>query len=132
MGRPSSYSTEVADMICAEIAQGAALYKLCERDDMPDNATVYRWLEQHAEFRDKYARARDQQQDREVDHIVVIADEAEDANLARLRIDARKWRASKLAPKKYGDKVETVHSGELRVGRIERVIVRPDATDTNR
>lgn len=106
MARPSDYTDETAELICEEIAQGAALYRLCERDDMPAERTVYQWLERFPEFAQKYTRARDRQQDREVDHIVVIADEAEDANLARLRIDARKWRASKLAPKKYGDKME--------------------------
>jgi len=30
---------------------------------------------------------------------------------SRLRVDARKWTASKLKPKKYGDKTTTEHSG---------------------
>jgi hypothetical protein len=30
---------------------------------------------------------------------------------SRLRVDSRKWLASKLAPKRYGDKVEQIHSG---------------------
>jgi hypothetical protein len=30
---------------------------------------------------------------------------------SRLRVDSRKWLASKLAPKKYGDKVSTELSG---------------------
>ena len=30
---------------------------------------------------------------------------------SRLRIDARKWLASKLAPKKYGDKIDATLQG---------------------
>lgn len=29
----------------------------------------------------------------------------------RLRVDARKWLASRMAPKKYGDKIQAEHSG---------------------
>lgn len=103
-GRPSDYSEEIADTICEAIATGSALYILCqERDDLPAERTVYQWLERNEEFAQKYARARARQQDYECDHIVEISDRAIDANLARLQIESRKWRASKLAPKKYGD-----------------------------
>ena len=92
---------------------------------MPSDSAVYRWLENVPAFRDKYARARERQQDFEADHILTIADEATDANLARLQIDARKWRASKLAPKKYGDKLDLEHSGAVRVEKVIREIVDP-------
>lgn len=103
-GRPTDYNEEITDIICEEIATGAALYKLCKRDDMPGEKTVYQWLEKFPSFAQKYARARERQQDYESDHIVEIADNAKDAQLGRLQVDARKWRASKLHPKKYGDK----------------------------
>lgn len=112
-GRPSDYSEEIADRICDEIIGGAALYKLCQQPDFPAERAVYQWLERYPEFAQKYARARELQQDREADHIVTIADEAKDANVARLQIDARKWRASKLAPKKYGDRLDLNHSGAI-------------------
>lgn len=48
---------------------------------------------------------------------------------SRLRVDARKWYASKLAPKKYGDKITQEISGPdggaVQIDRIERVIVEP-------
>ena len=49
---------------------------------------------------------------------------------SRLRVDARKWLLSKLAPKKYGDKIETTLQGPdggaiQVVGRIERAIIKP-------
>jgi hypothetical protein len=113
MGRPSTYSEEIADRICERIIEGAALYKLCEEDGFPGEKTVYQWLDKHEDFAQKYARARELQQDREADKIVSIADETDDPNKARLQIDARKWRASKLAPKKYGDRLDLNHSGAI-------------------
>ena len=34
--------------------------------------------------------------------------------LQRLKIDAKKWELSKLNPKKYGDKIQQEHSGEVK------------------
>lgn len=127
-GRPSSYTDEIADEICEGIANGAALHRLCaERDDLPTERTVYNWLASNEVFVQKYARARERQQDRRVDEIIVIADEEDDPNKARVRIDARKWAASKLAPKKYGDRVTQEHVGEGGGPVIVQQIVASDA-----
>jgi hypothetical protein len=72
-------------------------------------ATVFRWLadEERQTFREQYARAREEQAECLADEIVGIADgDNEDADPQRdkLRVDARKWVAAKLKPKKYGDK----------------------------
>ncbi|MHA6684487.1 terminase small subunit-like protein [Mesorhizobium sp. A556] len=125
VGRPSSFSAETADKICERIADGRSLRSICEDDEFPDKATVYRWLAAHEEFRDQYALARELQADTLFDDILEISDDArndwmerrgeDDAGWAangehiqrsRLRVDARKWMAGKLRPKKYGDKLE--------------------------
>lgn len=124
MARPSEYTEEAGNRICDAIIEGAALYKLCEQDDFPGERTVYQWIDRHPEFAQKYARARELQQDREADKIVVIADEAKDANIARLQIDARKWRASKLAPKKYGERMDMNLSGTVQTMPQEAVDAR--------
>jgi hypothetical protein len=111
-GRPSVYTDDLATLICEELAMGGALHKLCETmENWPTERTVYRWLESNDAFRQMYARARERQMDREVDEMKTIADNATDANLARVQVDVRKWRASKLAMKKYGDKVVTELTG---------------------
>ena len=133
LGRPSSYTDEIADRVCEAIAAGGALYLICERPDMPGESTVYQWLAAKPDFAEKYARARERQQDRRVDEIIEIADKDDDPNRARVRIDARKWAASKLAPKKYGDRVTNEVVGEgggpVIVSTVERKIVRPNAGD---
>jgi hypothetical protein len=105
-GRPSSYNEGVAKFICDAIADGEALHVICKLRGAPSMQTVYRWIENYPEFRDSYARAREIQQDRAVDEIIEIADNDLDPQRARNRIDARKWRAAKLAPKKYGERLD--------------------------
>jgi hypothetical protein len=48
---------------------------------------------------------------------------------SRLRIDARKWLASKMAPKKYGDRVEQAHSGGDKPIGIVNWILKPLGED---
>lgn len=127
-GRPTSYTEDMALAICGRLADGESLKSICAGDDMPDKATVYRWLAADEAFRDMYARAREDQADTLADEIVAIADEAEvsakqdgeEVHLAldatavarnRLRVDARKWVAAKLKPKKYGDRISQEVSG---------------------
>ena len=109
-GRPTDYTKDMADKICEKIANGRSLRSICAEAGMPPMKTIYRWLEANEEFRHQYARARDKQADYFAEEIIEIADSAEAESAAvskaKLQIDARKWAASKIAPKKYGDKQE--------------------------
>jgi hypothetical protein len=123
-GRPSSYTDEMAQVICDRIASGESLRKICESSGMPNKKTVLAWLknENNSQFRTHYAQAREEQADFYAAEIVEISDDGsndtytdDDGNVrtnsevvarSRLRVDARKWYASKLAPKKYGDRME--------------------------
>lgn len=133
-GRPSEFTQEIADLICERIADGQSIRTICgavgaDFDGIPSERTVYRWLaeKERDAFRQQYARAREAQADGEFDEARRIAQDAtaENVQVARLQIDTIKWRASKLAPKKYGEKVELEHSGAVTVTKIERQIVRP-------
>lgn len=108
-GRPSDYLPEVADDICALIASGESVLKISRRPGMPAQSTIYKWLSEQEEFSEKYRRARETQADYFADEMIGIADDcmpdgAEVAK-AKLRIDARKWYVTKVAPRKYGDKI---------------------------
>lgn len=128
-GRPSAYTEAIGVALCAAIAEGMSLRKACALPGMPDVSTVIRWLadEQRAEFCAQYARAREAQADLLAEEILQIADDGrndtqvdDDGHVfvdhdviarSRLRVDARKWLASKMAPKKYGDKIQAEHTG---------------------
>ncbi|EMT3045606.1 terminase small subunit-like protein [Neisseria meningitidis] len=110
LGRPTDYTKDMADNICEKISGGLSLRAICAEPGMPARGTVYRWLIENADFQDQYARAREKQADYFAEEIIEIADSAEAESAAvskaKLQIDARKWAASKIAPKKYGDKTE--------------------------
>lgn len=113
---------------------------------MPDPSTVYRWLvasESYPEFREQYAQARQAQAEKWAEEIMEIADDGtndyverqtqngtivlgdhEHIQRSKLRVDTRKWLLSKLQPKKYGEKVETVHSGSVEIVGISTGISR--------
>ncbi|MGK9174118.1 ubiquitin carboxyl-hydrolase [Yokenella regensburgei] len=108
-GRPSEYTSEVADDICALIASGESLLKVCKKQEMPDKSTVFRWLAVHEEFRDKYAKATEARADAIFEDMFDIADDvipdSAEVAKARLRVDTRKWALARMNPRKYGDKV---------------------------
>lgn len=140
LGRPSIFSDELALTICDRIAKGESVRTICLDDDMPSGATVFKWLADPAmaTFTEQYTRAREAQADFYAESIIQIADDGrndtyldENGNQrtdqdviarSRLRVDARKWYASKLAPKKYGDKLE--HSGPGADGALVVEITR--------
>lgn len=107
MARPSEYCKDKAADICARLAEGQSLRSICALENMPDVKTVYRWMGANEEFRQQYALAREDQADTLADEIIDISDDqTEDPQSRRVRIDTRKWVASKLKPKKYGDKTD--------------------------
>ena len=99
--------------------------------------TFLDWVDKDQELSGQYARARSDMIDKIADDIIKIADEemiptgegkvdSAMVQKQRLRVDTRKWLLSKLAPKKYGDKLEL--SGDeqapVSIQRIERVILK--------
>ena len=113
------FTQEVFDKICLRIANGESLRKICKDDDMPNLTTVWKWLNNNPELDKQYMRAREEQAETLVDEMIDIADYKKDDTYldengkevinqeviarSRLRVDARKWVASKLKPKKFGD-----------------------------
>ena len=73
-GRPSRFSDEILEEICRRLAGGESLRAICRGEAMPHLSTVLRWLPERPEFRDQYARAREQQAECFVDQIIDIAD----------------------------------------------------------
>jgi hypothetical protein len=131
MGRPTDFNQEIGLTICEKLVEGQSLRSICLDDAMPSISTIMLWLTKHQEFSEQYAHARDAQADTLADEILDIADDAsndwmevhkgdsvswqengEAIQRSRLRVDTRKWIATKLKSKKYGDKVEQTHKGD--------------------
>lgn len=130
-GRPSSYTQDVADALCAQLAEGKSLRSVCKSESMPCVKTVFNWFRTQPGFLQQYEKAKEESADAMSDEILEIADNGrndymesqedgggqsyrangEHIQRSRLRVDARKWLASKLKPKKYGDKTTTELTG---------------------
>ncbi len=148
-GRPTKYSLKIAEYICAEMAAGRSLRSVCDDEGMPDHTTVLGWDRADVDgFATQYARAREAQAETHAGQILEILDtepnkvvttrtdgtveeKADPAHVAWLknRADGRKWIASKLKPKTFGDKLDVEHSGAIDIGsRLDAARKRvPDA-----
>lgn len=97
-------------MICAEIAMGSTLKQALEKVGYlaPTLPTVWRWLDEHADFRDSYERARQLQADSDADDMRVLGEEIRTqptkAAAYRVAIDVLKWQAERRNPAKYASR----------------------------
>lgn len=100
---------------------------MCREPGMPSIRTIFQWLEKNKNFAQLYARARVEQAETYREMIIDEAFSASDAQIGKLRVDALKWVASKLSPRRYGDKVDVEHTGTLDV----RVTIGGDSSTTS-
>jgi len=127
------YTKELADKVCEQIATTTfSLRTICSQEGMPSVGTVLKWLREREEFLAQYARAKDEQADMLIEEMIDISDDGsndlmkivkgdveyeqenkEVTSRSKLRVETRKWIASKLKPKKYGDKITQEHTGNL-------------------
>ena len=144
--RQRPYDPDVAEDILARLSAGESLNAICKADEMPPIQAIWEWLSTQPEFAVKYARARDLQADAHADEITAICDERPPEVVGeggasrvdsgwvqwqRNRIDARKWVASKLKPKKYGDAstlaLTSPDGGPVEIAVVQRTLVDPQA-----
>lgn len=149
MGRPSTYTRELADTILERMSEGTPLRHVCANNpDLPGESTVRGWAVQDVDgFAARYARAREAQVEAMAEDIIEIADDSgldvtldaesgaprvdgEAIQRAKLRVDTRKWLMSKVAPHRYGDKVDVGLTGNLVVQVLKLTDAKPDADDT--
>jgi hypothetical protein len=119
--RRHDYSQEMAVLICDRIVEGASLRQICQDPNMPARSTIFVWLEEHKEFARSYTLARQIQIEDLMGESLEIADDSsndwidgegldgkryrvfnpDSIQRSKLRLAARKWRISKLMPKRY-------------------------------
>lgn len=126
---------EVIDGVLAGMRDGLTCYKACEKMGITQSAFL-RWVDIDPALRELYTRAREDLVERIANEILEISDK--DVEISgdgkkdwaaiqkhKLQVDTRKWLLSKLAPKRYGEKLEI--SGDqdspLKIERIERVLI---------
>ncbi len=139
MGRPSTYTDETAQAICARLATGEPLAVICRDEGMPAVRTVSLWKEDHPDFAAEFARARDEGYDVIGADCMGIADDArndwmrskqgekvldaEHVQRSKLRIETRLKLLAKWDPKRYGDRLNVDATVQHDVGdRLERAL----------
>lgn len=112
-------------MLCQRIIGGMSVDKACALPDGPSKTLVYQRMARDEAFRTIIARARVAQQDAIIDDTVDMADAATPENwqVVRMQIWARQWRAGKLAPKVYGEKITQELTGGDSPVRVQIEIV---------
>lgn len=93
--------------------------RICVSKGMAES-TVIRWMATNEEFARKCAQAREMQADVMDDKILDCADACtpETAHADKVKISAYQWRAEKLKPKKYGNKLDLEVSGDINVNVV--------------
>ena len=102
--------SEMVDALLVQIEAGKSMREVCRMDGMPDHTTVIRWMRDDAALATRYARARMAQADVLFDRMEAVEEAVSagtmDSHAARVVLDSMRWRASKLAPKVYGDRLD--------------------------
>ncbi len=126
--RPTDYTEELAKEICEAIADSnKGLFDLCQQNPhWPCPQTIRRWKRKREDFCSMYMQAKMDQIEFMVEECISIADDTSNdtllrktssgdeyeapnnewINRSRLRVDTRKWLASKLAPRIYGENLK--------------------------
>lgn len=122
-----SQGKEAIPAILEAMENGESLRQACKGADVAISSFL-RWVDENESLAEQYARARARCLDVQAEELEDIGDQAAAAETAvevaglRLKSDNRKWLLSKLAPKKYGEKLDLTHGGRL-------VVAKSDLTD---
>ena len=131
----SEERAKISAAVLDEMRSGLSAYKACKAAGVPQS-TFSRWCDDDATLAESYARAREDLIERMAEEVLNLSDQEvpetgdgkkdwQAVQKHRLQVDSRKWLLSKLAPRKYGEKLEV--SGDAAsplVHRIERVVVK--------
>ena len=127
---------DLAKKVLEGMHGGLSCFKACQAAGVP-HSTFIGWVNVDTELADRYTRAREDLLERMAQEVLELSDV--DVGLQpdgkrdwaavqkhKLQVDTRKWLLSKLAPKKFGDKLELTGDPDrpLAIQKIERVVVK--------
>lgn len=123
-GRPSEYTPEKAEEICAWMSDGGSLRQYCMQEGAPAFSTVCRWRRQNEDFRANYDQAREDWADAVFEELFEISDDGtndtytvhdnegnemervnhDHISRSKLRVDTRKWALARMNARRFGDR----------------------------
>jgi hypothetical protein len=123
-GRPIAHTPALARAVCERLAEGKSLRDICKLKSMPVQSTIRLWVVDDVEgFSAQYWRARDVGLDVQGEDLLAMSDSAQGKDSAgvqavSLRIKTRQWYLSKLAPKRYGDRLDLNVDAKVEVREL--------------
>ena len=126
IGRPTLYTEELGQEICAKVAAGQDVKSVCAEAGI-SLGTLHLWREVHPAFLESYTRARARSGESAESDVQVVLNDLKagriDPNAARVLLDGLRWLAGKRAPRTHGDRVEVEHSGSVQgMGAVQITI----------
>jgi hypothetical protein len=151
MGRPVKWPQDhpVWGEIVYRVSAGKSLSTVLRDPDLPSWPMFYAMMEQDPKLRQAYDKAVQDRADRMADEILELSDmempEGLEGAMAsawvqqkRMQVDARKWIASKLKPRTYGDRIDVavtdtrisvIDALEAAQSRVAKQLTVQDVTD---
>ena len=106
IGRPSSFSAEMAERIAERLLDGVPVARMCREPGMPDRETVRRWRQGDAAFDARFRLAQHLGWEMLAEEVVDDLEAALAAGVSvervRLMFDARRWILARQAPEFFG------------------------------
>jgi len=138
MARPTKCTQDITDEICYRLADGESLRSICADDRMPEKASVLLWVVQERKidgterrFSDQYHASREAAGYSHADEALGLRYELREGSLdpqtAKVILDALKWGAERMAPKRHSQRQEIDHQssdGSIRPTQI--ILSAPD------
>ena len=137
IGSTPTVTQQVIDRVCVAISIGQSLRRILATDPtLPPATTILTAIGKNPAWMAQYAHARSRGHDAMAEEIIDIADQPrigdrtevrqdKDGNVldrrvttadmvdrAKLQCDTRRWLLSKMAPKRYGDRLELAGDGD--------------------
>jgi hypothetical protein len=150
-------TTPNKDQIIEKVLEGMAVhglscFKACQAAGVP-NSTFMLWVGSDHSLAERYAQARDDLIERMAQELLDLSDK--DVEMShdgkkdwaaiqkhKLQVDTRKWLLSKLAPKKYGDRLaiagdeksplkveQTLDASKLSTDVLAQIMAAKDASN---
>jgi hypothetical protein len=149
--KPERDKAAICQAVLQGMRDGLSAFKACQAAGVPQS-TFNRWVDADAKLAEDYAHAREDLIERIANEVMELADsdvpvigegkkDWQAIQKHKLQVDTRKWLLSKLAPKKYGDRLElagdkenplqvqTIDASKLSTDVLAQIIAAKDAND---
>ena len=112
---------DIVETICRELGNGRSLTAICRAKSMPTVQTWLRWCDEDETVAADYSRAlqaRAEWFSSEHDRIRRTAKDRDTAAAARVQLGALEWQMERMAPRRYGDRLDVAVEANLDIGSI--------------